>query len=192
MMNLNAPAIPSPANTVEAFAPPSSPAKSTSAHAVPSGYGSTPCSLTISALRSGTMKNTPRRPPINAITVISRILGLSILPSAAHKNKAGSVKIAPAARDSPAEPMVCTRLLSKMEFFFIITRMTPIEITAAGIDADTVIPTRNPRYAFAAPNTTARRTPIIMDVTVSSGVTFSGAIYGLNSCFSFNVILLSP
>ena len=129
---------------------------------------------------------------INAITVISRILGLSILPSAAHKNKAGSVKIAPAARDSPAEPMVCTRLLSKMEFFFIITRMTPIEITAAGIDADTVIPTRNPRYAFAAPNTTARRTPIIMDVTVSSGVTFSGAIYGLNSCFSFNVILLSP
>ena len=44
----------------------------------------------------------------------------------------------------PAEPIVCTRLLSKMEFFRMITRITPMEITAAGMDAETVIPTRNP------------------------------------------------
>ena len=91
------------------------------------------------------MNNTPSRPPIKAIIVISIILGLSIFPSAAHKNKAGRVKIAPAAKDSPAEPIVCTRLLSKMEFFRMITRITPMEITAAGMDAETVIPTRNPR-----------------------------------------------
>ncbi len=176
MMNLNTAAKPIPANTVEALAPPSSPARSTSAQAVPSGYGKTPCSLTISALRSGTIKNTPSRPPRSAISVISIIPGLSILPSAAHKKSAGSVKIAPAASDSPAEPIVCTKLLSRIEFFRIIIRITPIEITAAGIDADTVIPTLRPRYAFAAPNITDKSTPIIIEVTVISGVTLSAGI----------------
>ena len=52
----------------------------------------------------------------------------------------------------------------------------PIAITAAGIEADTVIPTRSPRYAFAAPKTTARIIPVIMDVIVNSGVTFSAGI----------------
>ena len=86
------------------------------------------------------------------------------------------VKIAPAANDSPAEPMVWTMLLSRMEFFFMITRITPREITAAGIEADTVIPTFSPRYAFAAPNTTARIIPIRIDVTVNSGRTLSALI----------------
>ena len=58
----------------------------------------------------------------------------------------------------------------------MITRMTPIAITAAGMDAETVIPTRSPRYALAAPNTTAKITPIAIDVTVISGVTFSAGI----------------
>ena len=48
-------------------------------------------------------------------------------------------------RDSPAEPMVCTMLFSRMESRFRIFRITPIEITAAGMDAETVIPTRRPR-----------------------------------------------
>ena len=65
----------------------------------------------------------------------------------------------------------------------MITRITPIEITAAGMDADTVIPTLSPKYAFAAPNTIANNTPIITDVTVNSGVTFSAGTYGLNSSF---------
>ena len=67
----------------------------------------------------------------------------------------------------------------------MMTRITPIEITAAGMDAETVIPTRSPRYALAAPNTIARMTPMITDVTVISAVTFSAGIYGLNSLFSF-------
>lgn len=65
----------------------------------------------------------------------------------------------------------------------MITLITPIAITAAGIDAETVIPTRSPRYAFAAPNITARIIPITMEVTVNSGVTFDAGIYGLNSLF---------
>jgi hypothetical protein len=55
-----------PAKTIDASLPPRSPAISTSAHAAPSGYGSTPCSLTMSARRSGTIINTPMMPPANA------------------------------------------------------------------------------------------------------------------------------
>src|SRR3954468_14758722 len=62
--------IPSPVNTVLASAPPRSPATRTSAHAAPSGYGSTPCSLTISARRSGTIISTPRIPPAKASIAI--------------------------------------------------------------------------------------------------------------------------
>ena len=59
-----------------------------------------------------------------------------------------------------------------------------MEITAAGIEADTVMPTRSPRYAFAPPNSTASRAPMIIDVTVSSGTTLSAGINGLNSFLS--------
>ena len=65
-----------------------------------------------------------------------------------------------------------------------------MEMTAAGIDAETVIPTRSPRYAFAAPNMTASKIPVIIDVTVNSGVTFSAGIYGLNSLFLLSIIVL--
>ena len=181
--NLNKAASPIPANTDFALAPPSSPAKRTSAQAVPSGYGSTPCSFTISAFLNGTMNNTPKIPPNNAINEMVIRLGASVTPSFDHKNNTGSVKIAPAASDSPAEPIVCTMLLSRIESFFIMTRITPMEITAAGIEADTVIPTRRPRYALAAPKIIAKRTPIITDVTVNSGVILSAGIYGLNSSF---------
>ena len=67
----------------------------------------------------------------------------------------------------------------------MITRITPIAITAAGIEADTVIPTLSPRYALAAPNTTAKIIPMTTDATVISGVIFSAGMYGLNSFFSF-------
>ena len=61
---------PRPMNTVFASAPPRSPATRTSAQAVPSGYGRTPCSLTMSARRSGTIISTPRMPPAKASIVI--------------------------------------------------------------------------------------------------------------------------
>ena len=122
------------------------------------------------------MKSTPRMPPTKAISEMDKRLGGSLFPSLAHKKSAGSVKIAPAARDSPAEPIVCTILLSRIESFFIIRRITPMEITAAGMDADTVMPTRSPKYAFAAPKIIASSTPMTIDVTVNSGVILSAGI----------------
>ena len=98
------------------------------------------------------------------------------MPSSAHKNNAGIVKIAPAATDSPADPIVCTKLFSNIDSRRKRTRKIPIEITAAGMDAETVIPTRNPRYAFAAPNTTAKIIPKTIDDTVNSFGLFSAEI----------------
>ena len=67
-----------------------------------------------------------------------------------------------------------------------------MESTAAGIDAETVIPTRRPRYAFAAPKITASKIPRIKAVTVNSGTTWSAGIYGLKSfLFSFITFILS-
>ena len=57
--------------------------------------------------------------------------------------------------------------------------MTVIEITAAGMEADTVSPTLRPRYAFAAPKTTASTMPSMSDAGVISVVTLSAGIYGL-------------
>ena len=93
------------------------------------------------------MKSTPKIPPQSAINAIETNEGVLIpLPfSEAQIKIAGIVKIAPAANDSPAEPIVCTMLFSRIESFFIITLITPIEITAAGIEADTVIPTLSPK-----------------------------------------------
>ena len=89
------------------------------------------------------------------------------------------VKIEPAARDSPAEPIVWTILLSRIESLRMMILITVIEITAAGMDADTVSPTLRPRYAFAAPKTTASTMPSMTDAGVISVVTLSAGIYGL-------------
>ena len=79
------------------------------------------------------------------------------------------VKITPAATDSPAEPIVCTMLVSR-----IVprrsTRKMATAMTAAGIEALTVSPTRSPRYAFAAPKTTAIRMPMTTALTVNSAI----------------------
>ena len=111
-----------------------------------------------------------------AMIAISTREGVLVPHSEAHRKSAGIVKMAPAATDSPAEPMVCTILFSNTESFFRMTRMTPMEITAAGIDADTVIPTRSPRYALAPPKRMAKRIPKITDVAVNSGTVFSAGI----------------
>ena len=74
------------------------------------------------------------------------------------RSNAGIVKITPAARDSPAEAAVCTILFSRI-LEFRNTLNIPMEITAAGIDADTVIPANSPRYAFAPAKTIERIMP---------------------------------
>ena len=183
--------MPSPEKTVFDFSPPSSPASKTSAHAVPSGKGSVPCSSTISAERSGTMKMRPSNAAQSEIIAMIQNDGFETASlSLAHMKSAGSVKIAPAASDSPAEPMVCTKLFSRIESRFKMMRMIPIERTAAGIEAETVMPTRRPRYAFAAPNSTASRIPRPIETGVISGKTRSAEMNGLKVFSSITPTLL--
>ena len=59
------------------------------------------------------------------------------------KMSAGSVKMAPAATDSPADPAVCTMLFSRM-VALPNARSRLMLRTAIGIDADTVRPARRP------------------------------------------------
>ena len=61
---------------------------------------------------------------------------------------AGKVNITPAANDSPADAEVCTKLCSKI-LEFLKNRIKLIDIIAAGIDADTVMPAKRPKYALA-------------------------------------------
>ena len=53
------------------------------------------------------------------------------------------VKITPAARDSPAEPVVCTMLFSRIVERPNARRML-MERTEMGMEAETVSPARNP------------------------------------------------
>ena len=89
-----------------------------------------------------------------------------------HRKSAGIVKIVPVASDVEAEPIVCDRFASRIVPFRPNSRKTATVITAAGIDADTVMPTRRPRYAFAAPKTMPSTTPATTAFTVNSGREF--------------------
>ncbi len=57
----------------------------------------------------------------------------------------GIVKIVPLASDVDAEPMVCDRLASRIVPRARNSRNSATVMTAAGIDAETVSPTRRPR-----------------------------------------------
>ena len=50
-------------------------------------------------------------------------------------------------------------MLFSLMLEFLNKDKTPIEITAAGIEAETVIPAKRPRYAFAPAKTIDRITP---------------------------------
>ena len=122
----------------------------------------------------------PKMPARRQTELITQKEGFSTaVLSFAHIKRAGIVKIAPAARDSPAEPIVCTMLFSRMESRLRMILMIPMERTAAGIDAEIVIPTRSPRYEFAAPKSTASRIPIRIETGVISGRTLSEGMKGL-------------
>ena len=83
------------------------------------------------------MNNTPSMPPRIAIRVVSQNLNSLQTPVI---TSAGTVKMIPAARLSPDEAMVCTMLFSRIVPRRRMPRMIPIEITAAGIDAETTMP----------------------------------------------------
>ncbi len=62
-----------------------------------------------------------------------------------HRNSAGIVKIVPVASEVEADATVCERFASRIVPRDRIRLNTATVITAAGIEADTVIPTRRPR-----------------------------------------------
>jgi hypothetical protein len=130
-------------NTKRALPPPTSLATSTSAQAVPSGYGSLPCSRSIRKRRSGIMNRTPSTPPHMASMVICSRLG-----EMPQRNSAGSVKMMPLASELEAEPTVCERLASRIvprRPAASRARNTATVMTATGIEVLIVSPARKPR-----------------------------------------------
>ena len=94
---------------------------------------------------------------------------------------AGIVKIMPAVMDSPADAAVCTMLFSRI-VELRNNRNTPIETAAAGIDADTVKPTSNPIYAFAAARIIDRSAPSMSALTVISTILRFATTTGGGNC----------
>jgi hypothetical protein len=99
---------------------------------------------------------------------------LRVWGSWARNRKPGRVNTTPAATDSPALPMVCTMLFSRMveppSFL-----SSEIDSTAIGIDADTVSPALSARYTVEAPNRIPKKAPITTALAVNSGTTASSA-----------------
>ena len=62
-----------------------------------------------------------------------------------QRKSAGRVKMVPVASAVEAEPMVCAMLASRMVGVERSARKTATAITAAGIEAEMVRPTRRPR-----------------------------------------------
>ena len=98
----------------------------------------------MSARRSGIIIRMPSRPPSTA-TSITRVISRS----KPRIMIAGIVTPTPKAIDSPAEPAVCTMLFSRIVASrapnFENSRNSVIEMTATGIDAQTVSPTLSTR-----------------------------------------------
>ncbi len=88
------------------------------------------------------MKRTPSDPPRRAINPVSQNLKSVQTPAI---TSAGTVNMIPAASDSPVEAIVCTILFSRIEPERMTPRRMAIEMTAAGMLAETVIPTYSPR-----------------------------------------------
>ena len=82
----------------------------------------------------------------------------------------------PVASDVEADPIVCEMLASRIVPRRRSARKAATVITAAGIDAATVRPTRNPRYALAAPNTSPSRTPATTALSVNSAMLSRGRV----------------
>ena len=128
----------------------------------------------MNARRSGIIIKMPSSPP-NAPTVIT----LTTLMSNPSSNSAGIVTPKPKAIDSPAEPVVCVMLFSRIVAgrspkMRAIPRNSVIESTATGMDADTVMPTLSTRYSDEAPNRMPRITPAVTAGQVNSAMSELG------------------
>ena len=126
--------------------------------------------------RNAMVKMVPNTPP-NIATQNTVMKFIS--PANPITNNAGMVKMIPAASDSPADVMVWTTLFSRIvtSLNFISLRSN-IDMTAAGMEAETVIPMYNPRYVFAAVINAPNTIPRMMARTVNSAIFRSADTYG--------------
>ena len=85
-----------------------------------------------------------------------------------QRKSAGSVKMVPVASAVEADPIVWEMFASRIVPRLPSTRKKATAMTAAGIEAETVSPTRSPRDAFAAPKTSPRTTPAATARNVNS------------------------
>ena len=97
----------------------------------------------------------------------------------ARKMSAGTVKTTPPATDSPADPIVCTMLFSRIVEPPSRFR-TEIARTAIGIDALTVSPARRPRYTVEAPKRRPNSAPMAIALSVNSAGDCAAVTYGVN------------
>ena len=77
------------------------------------------------------------------------------------------VKTTPAAMDSPAEPVVWTMLFSRI-VARVKRRKSVMDMTAMGMDAETVIPTLRARYTEEAAKMMPRMAPMMTARAVNS------------------------
>src|ERR1700730_1863936 len=110
------------------------------------------------------MNSTPSHPPSSASEKTRKKENPEPNP---RKIRAGIVNITPAASDSPAEPVVCTMLFSRIVERPNARRML-IDSTEIGIDADTLSPARTPTYTVTAPNSKPNSAPRTTARTVNS------------------------
>ncbi len=132
----------------------------------------------MNARRKGIIIKMPSKPPRQP-TVITRM----IVMSCPNSSRAGIVTPSPKAIDSPAEPVVCTMLFSKIvagrkRNTLDSTRNSVIDSTATGIEAETVIPTFSTRYSDEAPKTMPRITPAMTAPQVNSAIWTLSETYG--------------
>ena len=94
-----------------------------------------------------------------------------------RKRKPGKVNATPDAILSPALPVVCIILFSRI---VVLKNLRPnvIAITAMGIEAETVKPAFKARYTVAAPKITPNKLPNRIDFTVNSFIMVCGDTKG--------------
>ena len=118
------------------------PERRTAAQATPSGNGRSAAARATNTRRMGIISTTPSSPPARATRVVSSGSNRCQAPT---KTSAGMVKMMPAASDSPAEAAVCAWLASSSRPGPCRRRSSNMDSTAAGMEADTVMPTLRPR-----------------------------------------------
>ena len=123
------------------------------------------------------MNKTPSQPPRSASGKIRQKVNSEPNP---REIKAGIVNMTPAASDSPAEPVVCTMLFSRMVERPNARRML-MDRTEIGMDAETVSPARRPTYTVTAPKSSPKSAPRITARRVNSLMLSSADMYGRNS-----------